>query len=230
MSLKITEGLQENEEEAKKGLELRITREALRRHCIKHNLYTTPRLNDVLYLHYKGYKTIENLEEYTGLKCIWLNHNRITSINNLDHLKNLTCLYLHYNQISKIENLSSLQNLNTINLSNNLISKLELLDTLPNLTSLYVTNNQIRTVEDINILKNCKKLSIIDLAMNHLSDHAVIKVFEVMPELRVLSLINNPIKKITKYRNIFIEACKQLTHLDEYPIFSKEREFAESEK
>ena len=34
-----------------------------------------PRLNTVLYLNYKGFRQIENLEEYVNVKCIFLQVN-----------------------------------------------------------------------------------------------------------------------------------------------------------
>jgi dynein assembly factor 1 len=37
--------------------------------------YTTESLNDILYLHFKGFSRIENLEGFTGLKCIYLENN-----------------------------------------------------------------------------------------------------------------------------------------------------------
>jgi dynein assembly factor 1 len=45
--------------------------------------YTTPSLNDCLYLHYKGFDRIENLEEFTGLKVIYLEGNGLGKIEGL---------------------------------------------------------------------------------------------------------------------------------------------------
>jgi dynein assembly factor 1 len=57
--------------------EKRLTKEFLKK-LLKSDFrhyYTTPYLNDSLYLHYKGFGKIESLEEFTGLKVIFLNKN-----------------------------------------------------------------------------------------------------------------------------------------------------------
>ena len=61
----------------------------LRKICRDHDLYSTPELNDKLYVHYKGslsrvsvvfhlylgFRKIEGLDEYKGLKVIYLEGN-----------------------------------------------------------------------------------------------------------------------------------------------------------
>ncbi|XP_054267339.1 dynein axonemal assembly factor 1 [Macrosteles quadrilineatus] len=219
--------LQAIKEEERKGP--RITKEVLRKHCKENKLYFTPHLNDVLYLHFKGYTVIENLEEYTGLKCLWLENNALLRIENLEKQINLRCLYLHNNIIKKIENLEELQLLDTLNLSHNYVEKIENLSILPVLHTLNLSHNKLETVEDISHLRDCVELSVVDLSHNNLQDESVVQVFASMQNLRVLNLMGNPVKgKIRNYRNVITVECKNLQYLDDRPVFPRDRACAEA--
>lgn len=53
--------------------------------CENDRLYSEPSLNDILYLHYKGFNKIGNLDEYTNLHSITLNNNGFTKIEGLEY-------------------------------------------------------------------------------------------------------------------------------------------------
>jgi hypothetical protein len=65
----------------------------------------------------QGFSRVQNLEEYTGLKVLWLEGNGLARIEGLDAQAELTTLYLQENMIDRIEGLGHLANLNTVNLS-----------------------------------------------------------------------------------------------------------------
>ena len=45
-----------------------MSKEEIRLSCLENEGYESPELNEKLYLHFRGFKKIENLEEYTGCK------------------------------------------------------------------------------------------------------------------------------------------------------------------
>jgi hypothetical protein len=45
-----------------------MSKDEIRLSCIENDGYESPELNEKLYLHFRGFKRIENLEEYTACK------------------------------------------------------------------------------------------------------------------------------------------------------------------
>ncbi|KAG7468637.1 hypothetical protein MATL_G00145230 [Megalops atlanticus] len=237
---------QRNKSEKDRGP--RITKEFLRNHCKQNKLYLTPYLNDTLYLHYKGFSTIENLEEYCGLKCLWLECNGLQQIQNLEAQTELRCLYLHQNLIRRLENLEPLSKLCTLNLCNNYIQVIENICTCilqprsgtapfpsEHCSPLLLQSQCLRqacrlqTVQDIAHLADCPSISVLDLSHNKLCDPDILTVLEAMPDLRVLNLMGNEvIRKILNYRKTLIVRLKQLTYLDDRPVFPMDRACAEA--
>ncbi|TYZ57156.1 hypothetical protein PybrP1_004151 [[Pythium] brassicae (nom. inval.)] len=201
----------------------------LKKLCRDMDLYVTPSINDKLYLHYKGFRAIKNLDEYTGLKVLWLEGNGLGKIEGLEHQTQLRTLYLHENLINKIEGLDVLTQLDTLNLSQNQITRIENLEHLQALTSLALKGNYIVAAQDIEHVLKLPNLSVFDLQSNRITDAGVVDVLAQMPELKVLYLQGNDVVKyIKQYRKTVIFRCRKLKYLDDRPVFADERRRVEA--
>ncbi|CAH8604777.1 unnamed protein product [Schistosoma curassoni] len=207
-----------------------MTKNFLKQHCAKNKLYQTPQLNDILYLHYNGFSKIENLEEYTNLKCLFLEVNGLLKIDGLHNQTELRSLYLAKNLIRSIENLDHMKYLDTLDVSYNMITKIENLDLLPNFTKLIISHNKLTEINDLIHLIKCEQLSVLDIQYNFIKDPNVVEeVFAKLPNLRVLYNQGNPfIREVKNYRKNIINQCKNLTYLDDRPVFPMDRACAEA--
>ena len=206
-----------------------MTAALLKKYCKDNGLYSTPSINDKIYLHYKGFRSIQSLEEYTGLKCIWLEGNGLARIEGLEKQTILRTLFLQENIIEKIENLEAQVELDTLNLSKNFIKKIENISHMTKLTSLNMSHNALVTASDIEHVLLLNSLQTIDLQHNKITDVNIVDIVSAVPDLRVLYLIGNPvIKNIRHYRKTLIAKCKNLKYLDDRPVFEDERRRVEA--
>ncbi|CAM6097261.1 unnamed protein product [Calypogeia fissa] len=216
-----------NDGECEGGFELTPT--TLKKLCRDLKLYSScPELNEVIHLHQKGIVKLKNLDEYTGLRTIYLECNAISKIEGLDRLVNIQCLYLNENLVENICGLDKLMELETLDLANNQIKKIQGLAGCTKLRQLNLSGNRIRSLEDTIHLKDCGSIQSLDLSNNRIDDELALEMIRSIP-LRLLRLIGNPIVSKTRhYRKKTITSIQELHYLDDAPVFEKDRRLAEA--
>jgi len=200
--------------------------EALRECCKKSNGWENPELNDVLMLHYKGFRKIENLDQYKNAKSLFLESNGIARIENLEVMPDIRTLYLQQNCIPRLENLCALTQLQVLNLSHNSISVVENLAELRCLETLNLASNKFMDVEALRGLAERPTLKSVDVSYNYFEEgDPLINIWsEVSPKIECLYLHHNPCSRGLKdYRRRAVSSLSQLRWLDERPVDKAER-------
>ncbi len=200
----------------------------IKRLCEEQGLYLTPSVNDKLYLHFKGFSKIQNLEEYVNLCTLYLENNLIRAIECLDNMKSLRFLYLHNNMIKKIENLDNLGNLVSLNLSNNQITKIENLSGLKKLETFNLNNNRLGSPDDIKGLVECPSIKDLDMSNNQITfGEQLLEIFGQMSNLACLYLKGNPlIENFPGYRKKMVCLLPSLKHMDNKQVTDEEKRIA----
>ena len=172
----------------------------------------------------QGFREIQNLEEYTGLKVLWLEGNGLTKIQGLTAQTGMRTLYLQENLLETMEGLDSMVALDTLNLSKNFIKRIAGIEALTQLSTLILSHNKLTSGDDVRAVLQCPALQTLDLQHNTINDPAVVDIVAAMPGLRVLYLLGNPVvKEISHYRKTIISRCADLRYLDDRPVFEEER-------
>jgi dynein assembly factor 1 len=156
--------------------------------------YRTPSLNEKLFLHYKGFSYIRNMEQFTDLKCLYFEGNGCKSMLGLEGNTQLRSLFIQENIIEKMEGLDTLKDLRQLNLAENMLKRIEGLGECVMLDTLYLKRNrigkdEIGDVESLRGLLERPTLTCVDLQDNYISDPAILdEILAKMPNLAVLYL------------------------------------------
>lgn len=188
--------------------------------CKEKGGFRTPELNEKLYLHYRGFAKIENLEEFTACRVLWLENNIIEEIENLEALTALDSLYLQHNKLRTLGTVR-LTSITTLNVSFNSLDTLDAICNFPSLMKLHVAHNNIASLAP---LVQCASLTVVDAAHNVIEvGDELLSVVGKLSKLASLMLQGNPVvRAIPAYRKTVIHANPNLKYLDEYPVFADE--------
>jgi len=207
-----------------------MNKQNITRLCKEHGLYLMPNLNDRLYLQGQGYRKIENLDEYSALRALWLDSNAIHTIENLDGLRDLQDLYLRQNSLRDLKGLEQLTALETVDVSANFIGSLGDLSSLTKMKTLMCSHCNLKKLADIETVASLPNLRTLDLSFNKLQcveaqrPEEIVRFLEKCNALTNLNMEGNPVvQQIPSWRMCVVSRLQRLEVLDGMPVTEADR-------
>lgn len=165
-----------------------------------------------------------------ALKELNLSHNQLRDLGTLlQRFIALKRLFLSHNALQTVA-VRSLSTLVVLDLSNNLLRDVPNLAGLHHLRECYLDHNQISKCDAEDTFSPCMDtLCILDLSFNDLDWgfdelESALKSFYLMPQLRHISLRENPLeKKCLNYQTVFSVRVPQLQTLDSQSLTNIDR-------
>lgn len=137
-------------------------------------------------------------------------------------------LDLRGNKIAVIENLAATQDqFDSLDLSDNEIRKLECMAVLPRTKMLLFSNNQINRIAE-NLGRAFPNLEHLVLTNNRFTTLKELEPLAMLPSLKMLSMVDNPVTKQQHYRAFLIAMLPKLRVLDFQKVKPAERQAAEA--
>ncbi len=110
----------------------------------------------------------------------------------------------------------------TIDLSDNEIAVVENFPVLRRLGTLFMANNKVRAIRP-GLGRALPRLEVLVLSNNCLESLGELAALGELPQLRVLSLLGNPVARHASYRALVLFRCRALDTLDFARVTRKER-------
>lgn len=121
---------------------------------------------DFLNLQYKMLLDLNGLKNFTNLKTLYCDGNKIESIKEIENLTKLNELSANNNNLKNLDGLEKCINLKNIYCSKNKITNIDNIETLSELVRLDVSNNELTNID---VIKKLKKLEVVYCYNNNFS-------------------------------------------------------------
>ncbi|KAG5470471.1 hypothetical protein LSCM1_01715 [Leishmania martiniquensis] len=151
-----------------------MTKDVIVATCKANGGYAAPALNDQLFLHCRGFTSIQNLGPYTSVKVLWLEQNALSRLSGLESQQdNLVSLFVQNNFIRSLSSLTvPLHGLRVLNVSHNYLTSLRgIAAGCPLLETLQASHNQLTSLEVCEELwQLAGSLTSVDLSFNRIEN------------------------------------------------------------